>query len=533
MRSTVMIFNSGAVCDQRVSLTISSSAGARFGSPSQPADRETKGVRAAQGIGRIRRATAGSSSTHPFDGDAIALHHRAMSRRLAVLALLCCATLVNAKPPGQVTDATWPQLEGRVGPYGGIRTPDDARQMLGDGLTLAVVAGLGVGPAAVLRAGGGRYVDAGPWERIHAACQRQYAVQDASRTARNCTLTQTDQDAIAAQIADQLRLTEGDAALAGFWILDDDPHGDITAMLARIRALVGESNARSHFNRPTICGVGGSLDHKRRADDASFAPDRQAMVQALRNVSPAGCDLVSPYFYGTASADDPSMVDWSMRDLLPFFELALQGRGYASPSDVLLPLVDAFSSHQNGSASYYVKPRSDDILAQMRAYCDTGAFAVLFFTWQSNDADRSYANDEELRAGVLRGRAYCSQQWRKPRATDSALPGRRLKHRQPRGIDSLQTRDRRLRFRARRIARHQEVTLPLSKLRLRRGGSPSAKSALNVSMLSLTHAAIAALLVFGYCTERSIREGARHLDVGVVGKQVASGAACSPIVSAP
>ena len=316
---------------------------------------------------------------------------------------------VLTAPP---VDENWPQLIGRVGPYGGINADADAHQMLAAGLSLAVTAGLSSQTAAVLNAGGGRYIDNRPWSRLYAVCRLQYAVADLNHQPRSCTLSPADESAIATQVSADLLRSEGDPALAGFWVLDDDPHGDVNSVLARIHALVAASNVRSRINRPTVCGVGGVLDHKRSPSDASFAPDRQSMVSALRNVSPAGCDLVAPYFYGAASTDDPSLVDWSLQDLLPFFELAVKGKGYPSPADVLLPLVDAFSYHAPGATSYYVKPRADDVLAQMHAYCAAGASSVLFFTWRSQDADTSYANDSDLQSGVQRGRADCLQQWR-------------------------------------------------------------------------------------------------------------------------
>src|SRR5262249_53098844 len=148
-----------------------------------------------------------------------------------------------------------------------------------------------------------------------------------------------------AQSVADLRAMESDPALAAYWILDDNPHGDVSGMLATLRSLVRESNARSGFSRPTICGVGGNLDHKASVGAATFAADRGYMVDALRNVSPAGCDLIAPYFYGAASADDPSLVDWSMSNLLPYFVQAVKARGYDVPSGVLIPITHAFSFH--------------------------------------------------------------------------------------------------------------------------------------------------------------------------------------------
>ncbi len=300
----------------------------------------------------------------------------------------------------------------RVGPYGGIVTADDARQMVADGFRLAVVSGIGADVSAVLQGAGAKYIDTRLWGLIFEVCRRQYDVESAAGRPLACVLSASDENAITTEASNYLRRAERDPALAAFWILDDDPRGDVTGMLRRLRDLVHESNARSAFARPTVCGVGGLLDHKRSPNDSSFAPDRLYMVHALRNVSPAGCDLVAPYFYGAATVEDPSLIDWSMRDLLPYFQEALKAKGYESARDVMMPLAHAFSSRPQGDSSHFVKPRAADVEAQMRAYCESGAASVLFFTWRSQDAEFSYANDSGLRDGVQRGKADCNRQWR-------------------------------------------------------------------------------------------------------------------------
>ncbi len=203
---------------------------------------------------------------------------------------------------------------------------------------------------------------------------------------------------------------EADSGLAAFWILDDYPHGDISATLNALHELVVQSNASSGFQRATICGIGGSLDAKRAADDRRFTPNRGYMDQSLINVSPAACDLVSPYFYGTALEDDSRLIDWSMKDLMPSFLEKLRAKGFDTAAPLLLPVSHAFS-YKAPNRTVYVMPSPDDIARQMNAYCDAGAFSMLFFTWQSHDADRSYSNDQDIRAGVQKGRAECLSRW--------------------------------------------------------------------------------------------------------------------------
>jgi hypothetical protein len=183
-------------------------------------------------------------------------------------------------------------------------------------------------------------------------------------------------------------------------------------LLRRIRGLIEQSNAASGYVRPAICGVGGRLDFKSAAQDLEFIQDRRYTDQALSNVWPSTCDIVSPYFYGVAASDDPRLVDWSMRSLLPYFRRAIEAKGFDTSAQMILPIAHAFSYHATDSASYYVEPRAEDIAMQMDAYCEGGAFSIAFFTCQSLQADRSYANDESLRDGVRQGRALCFQTWR-------------------------------------------------------------------------------------------------------------------------
>jgi len=280
--------------------------------------------------------------------------------------------------------------------------------MTADGLALVV--GPSKDALPLLRDRGVRYIDAHLWSLAYSVCERQFAIEQAALRPLACTVSQTDEDEVATQAAAYLRSIDTDPALAGFWILDDYPHGEIARVLARLRAVVQESNARTGFRRFTICGVGGSLDVKRTPNDAAFRPNHGYMDRALQNVSPAACDMVSPYFYATAAADDPRLIDWSMHDLLPYFLQALRARGYDPSADVLLPIAQAFSAHAAGSTTYYVTPRPADIATQMTAYCEH-ASSVLFFTWRSKDADRSYAVTADMKSGVQQGRAACVQLW--------------------------------------------------------------------------------------------------------------------------
>ena len=306
----------------------------------------------------------------------------------------------------------WPELTGRAGPYGGLATDADARAMTADGFNLAVLSAPSAVVVKPLREAGVKYIDAHLWRLLFDVCQQQYAAAAAAGQARSCAIAPLEQATILAQAATYLKLVEREPALAGFWTLDDYPQGDVTPTLRGLRELVQQSNARSGFHRPAICGVGGSLDFKRHLEDSAFTRDRRYFDQAMGNVSPAACDLVGPYFYGSASANDARLIDWSMTELAPYVQAALRSRGYPAAAQVMVPVAHAFSHQGVAGATSYVKPEADDLTGQMRAYCDSGAIAMLFFTWQSPDAERSYANDPDLRDGVRKGRLGCVKVWR-------------------------------------------------------------------------------------------------------------------------
>lgn len=306
-----------------------------------------------------------------------------------------------------VSPSTWPEIAGRVGPYGGILTAGDAKRMTADGLKLTLLSASAPDILATLREGGAKYIDNFFWEQIHQKCKSQYDPQTANHQELACTLSRSDQSAIVEAAAAHLKQVAADPGLVAFWILDDYPHGDISATLKALHDVVKQGNATGGFQRATICGIGGSLDAKPSAEDRQFTPNRSYTEQSLINISPEACDLVSPYFYGTAPKDDPQLIDWSMMDLMPYFLQKLRDKGFDTTAQLLLPVSHAFSYRAPSGTTFWVTPRPGDIATQMKAYCDAGAFSMLFFTWQSHDADRSYSNDEAIREGVQKGRAEC------------------------------------------------------------------------------------------------------------------------------
>ena len=322
-------------------------------------------------------------------------------------------TLLGSILTPAVSPSLWPDIAGRVGPYGGIHTTRDAKRMTGDGLKLTLLSSTAPDILATLREGGAKYIDNFFWEQIHQKCKSQYGPQTANHQPLACTLSTDDRTAIVEAAAAHLKQVAADPGLVAFWILDDYPHGDISMTLRALHDVVKQGNATGGFQHATICGIGGSLDSRHSAQDPQFAFNRDYTEQSLINIVPEACDLVSPYFYGTALKDDPELIDWSMKDLMPYFLQRLRDRGFDTAAPLLLPVSHAFS-YRGPSGTFWVTPRPGDVETQMNAYCDAGAFSILFFTWQSHDADRSYSNDDAIREGVQRGRIECLSRWNQP-----------------------------------------------------------------------------------------------------------------------
>jgi hypothetical protein len=322
-------------------------------------------------------------------------------------------TLFGSTLAPAVSPSAWPDIAGRVGPYGGILTTSDAKLMAADGLKLTLLSSTAPDVLATLREGGAKYIDNFLWEQIHQKCKSQYEPQTSNHQVLACTLSTGDQSAIVEAAVAHLKQVAGDPGLVAFWILDDYPHGNISDTLKALHDVVKQGNATGSVQRATICGIGGSLDARHAAQDRDFTPNRGYTEQSLVNISPEACDLVSPYFYGTAPKDDPQLIDWSMKDLMPYFLQRLSDRGFDTAAPLLLPVSHAFS-YRAPNGTFWVSPRPGDIATQMKAYCDAGAFSMLFFTWQSHDADRSYSNDDAIREGVQTGRGECLSRWNQP-----------------------------------------------------------------------------------------------------------------------
>lgn len=323
--------------------------------------------------------------------------NRLLRRVLALFALVAATEVSFGQQPN------WPDLYQRAGPFSGLRTSEDFQDAARDGFTLTLTTATTPRALEAMRPLHIKFLYSGLWTPIRDHCVTQFEAERREGLAHKCELSPNDERSIIDSVKRRLNAVENEPDIVGYWILGDYPWANISSTLATIHSMVAQANRKTGMRKPTVCGIGGSLD-RRTAVDSAFKPNRRDIELSLSNVTPNACDIVAPYFYGVAAADDPTWVDWTMANLLPWFIGRLRQRGFDHP--ILLPVLQAFSS-KTGSGTYYVKPNSEDIVEQARAYCKLGTIALLFFTWRSPDSNYSYINDSPIRKGVRTARTTC------------------------------------------------------------------------------------------------------------------------------
>jgi hypothetical protein len=332
-----------------------------------------------------------------------------LTRRFAI-AILSLALSQFAMMAQQTSSAvpalisTAPSIVGRIGPYGGIKSVQDARQMTLDGFNLVIPSRFSQELRTELRGDGALYIDLTLWSLINERCKKEYESRSARHLPRVCTISVSDEEDIVTAARKHIGEVAKDPGLAGFWILDDYPGSDISRILKRFHQIVSEAGAASGRHLPTVCGLQGELD-ARDSTNQPIKPHHQYVDRAITNVSPDACDYVSPYPYGYSLNSDPALVDWSLHDVIPYTIQLLRAKGF-NTSGLLIPLLHAFGNNPPPGSYRNVTPRPQDILAQAKAWTDAGAVALMFFTWQSADADVSYANSPSIRDGVQQAAAY-------------------------------------------------------------------------------------------------------------------------------
>lgn len=319
--------------------------------------------------------------------------------------LVVAPALMFAQQPASPVPSTGPSMSimGRFGPYSGINTPDDARQLSLAGFDLVLPSNFSSVVRAALATNGVAYIDLGLWTLIHTHCSKSTSAQ----TPPACAFSESDEQEILLAARRHIDEVKENRNLVGFWVLDDYPGGDISKLLRSIRKLVHEAAASAGRDLPTICGVQGALAVKKSAN-AAFSFDRRWVDRGMANISPAACDFVAPYAYGATPQASPEYIDWSLRDVIPYTIGLLQQKGFRT-SSVVIPIIQAFGSCERRRSprdSCFPAPRPADILVEAKAWTDAGAVAMMFFTWGSLDADEKYANSPEIKDGVQQAAAY-------------------------------------------------------------------------------------------------------------------------------
>jgi hypothetical protein len=312
--------------------------------------------------------------------------------------------------------AVWPQVSGRVGSYT-AESDQDIVDMDGDGLSMVLggIRGESAAQAEAVRVANGVVeIDAFPQMIIYGYCQT-----NSNGTYTSCPISDSDQATILSEIKAHFASKAGDSNVVAYWILDDYPGADISALLQKVHDLLAEANndPSSVFPRPAMCGIGAMV---LPVTDTQFTPTDpywKGFQRALTNFRPGYCDIVSLYAYAyniTTGPNDPTLYDWSMAYVLPeaFKELAALGWNPSTEPFVALPQAFGYDG--------YVTPTEADIVTQMTAYCKAGAVALLPYSWHDGFGQKNPGvpfteptNSAYMRAGLAEGLKQCQSYWPK------------------------------------------------------------------------------------------------------------------------
>ena len=206
-----------------------------------------------------------------------------------------------------------------------------------------------------------------------------------ARKSTSCEISDATAASMLSKLQAHLAGQEKDSTVIAYWLLDDYPGGDISDVLGKMHDLIAASNSdpASSFSRPAICGFGGQILPLRDQHPSATDPHMSYFAKSLINFSPSYCDMVALYPYAASSGtgtSDPSQFDWSMKYLLPEMFKELEDRGWDSSAEPLIGMPQAFG--YDG----YVAPTGADLVTQMGAYCNSGAVALLAYSWNDGYA---------------------------------------------------------------------------------------------------------------------------------------------------
>jgi hypothetical protein len=238
-----------------------------------------------------------------------------------------------------------------------------------------------------------------------------------ARKSTSCEISEETASSMLSQLKVHLAAQKTDSSVIAYWMLDDYPGGDISDVLGKMHDLIVASNSdsSSSFPRPAICGFGGQILPLRDKHPTATDPRMSYFAKSLINFSPSYCDMVALYPYAANSGtgtNDPSQFDWSMKYLLPEMFKELEDRGWDSSAEPLIGMPQAFG--YDG----YVAPTGADLANQMTAYCNSGAVALLAYSWNdgypSEYPDRPSTepvNSADMRSGLAQGLGQCQSYW--------------------------------------------------------------------------------------------------------------------------
>jgi len=213
-------------------------------------------------------------------------------------------------------------------------------------------------------------------------------------------------------IAKRLKMIGANKNIVAFWVLDDNPGYDIRPELRTVHDLIQAQNAKDGANRPMICGFGGILDLVVDGKLRGYAVDFDA---ALKNYDARACDMVALYPYAVYGPNynpkaDPSIVDWSMSQLLPEMKAKLRALGWDEGTAPLIGVPQAFGgANPDLSGHGFVTPSASDVTTQTVAYCRGGAVALLAETsgYAPAAPQMTLFNTDSLMTGYQNGVNTC------------------------------------------------------------------------------------------------------------------------------
>jgi len=335
--------------------------------------------------------------------DEIKIYNRALSDS-EILSLYGSSPLVYTSDfPISISNTPWPKIFGQFGGYG-IVSQQDIIDMANSGFNLFY--GGSYNPNSTIR----QLIMSNNIKEIVNLTGRLYQVCPPNPVSGQCAISSVDEQSILNSVQLILNQTSQDPSVIGYWILDDTP-GDVHTIIQKIHDLVANSNKTSIFPRPAICGLGGGLDYKSNSSQPYFSYGNVA-VDSMINISPTACDAIGLYLYGSAPINDRSLIDWSMKNILPQVFAVLRSRGWDQSKQPLIALPHTFDMPVT-PGWYYVMPTAADVAMQTEAYCKAGAIALLPYAWHTSISGSEHAlwNSPDLVSGFKQGVQACQNKY--------------------------------------------------------------------------------------------------------------------------